>query len=94
MMARACFEVSAGVIPGQPIPALTRQWWYTEEDHQEDLDKIGKIAQDTGGDPIAIGMARQETTFQTARTEAHAYAQSITDPQCLLNWVRVDWIWF
>lgn len=65
--ARACWEVSAGLIPGQPNPALTRRYWLLSGDPLERMAEL--------------------------QAEAYAAAATMTDPR-VMNWVRVDWIWF
>lgn len=65
--ARACWEVTAGLVPGQPNPGLTRQYWLLSGDP---LEKMAEL-----------------------QAEAYAAAARLTDPR-VMNWVRVDWIWF
>ena len=84
--ARMCWEVVAGLVPGSPIPELTRRWTVSSETYyrimelpQEDYDKEFPAH---AGNPIR--------EFQK---EAEDYAAALTNP-AHVNWVRVDWIYF
>jgi hypothetical protein len=76
--ARAAWEVTAGLVPGQAMPEYTRRWviasseWYGQD-----------------GQPTPQGVA----AFNAALVGAQEYARYLMNPGAL-NWVRVDWIWF
>lgn len=76
--ARCAWEVTAGLIPGQPMPEYTRRWglksseWYGPD-----------------GQPTPQGVA----LFNASLVAAMEYARYLSDPRGL-NWVRVEWIWF
>lgn len=76
--AKAAWEVTAGLIPGEPMPEYTRRWgltssdWYNEE-----------------GEPSLKGIA----LFNAALVAATEYARYLMNPGAL-NWVKVEWIWF
>ncbi len=63
--AKAIFEVEAGVIPGEPIPTLTRRWGYDSQDYEHDQ----RIAPD------------QPTIFSQRLQEAHDYAMGLSNPK-------------
>ncbi len=76
--ARAAWEVTAGLIPGQPMAEYTRRWILTSSEWYG-----------TDGQQSAQGAA----LFNAALVAAHEYARYLMNPGAL-NWVRVDWIWF
>lgn len=39
---KACWTVTAGLVPGSPIPAYTSEWTYTSLDYQNDGYKRGE----------------------------------------------------
>lgn len=77
--ARAAWEVTAGLIPGNPDPEFTKVWGYTSDDAEQDRAR----PEDDDTPPI----------FEQRMKEAYEYAMSLNYPS-RLNWVRVDWIWF
>ena len=62
--AKALIEVQAGVIPGEPMPELTRRWSYNSEEFEK--DKL--VPQD------------QPTIFSKRLKEAHDYAMGLSNP--------------
>lgn len=76
--ARCAWEVTAGIIPGEPMPEYTRRWgltssqWYGPD-----------------GEPSATGAA----LYNAYLVAAQEYARCLMRPD-VLNWVRVEWIWF
>lgn len=83
--ARCCWEVVAGLIPGQPMPEFTRRWTITGEY----WEKINAMSDEEFFKEFPEG----KSNFQKFQIEAQEYARSLTDPR-RVNWVRVDWIWF
>lgn len=76
--AKCAWEVTAGLIPGQPMDEYTRRWGLTSDEWYGD-----------DGQPTLQGVA----TFNSYLVAAQEYARTLTDPGSL-NWVRVEWIWF
>lgn len=76
--ARCAWEVTAGLIPGTPMPEFTRRFvltsnkWYGEDGYPTK-------------DGLDLLIALQGTAMM--------HALSLMDPQSV-NWVRLDWIWF
>jgi hypothetical protein len=76
--ARCAWEVSAGLIPGEPMPEYTRRWcldadqWYGPD-----------------GQPTPQGVA----LFNSYLVAAQEYARFLMNPG-VLNWVKVEWVWF
>lgn len=72
---KAQWHVSAGIIPGTPMPEHSRAWNYTSADYEADY----KLPED------------QPTKFVAMRTEAQAYADQLFDPRVLnwvkLEWI-------
>jgi len=66
-MTTAAFKVVAGVLPGTPIPELTRTFPYQAEDLE--ADKL--VPQD------------EPTKYSKLSEEAHLYARGLEDPQQL-----------
>lgn len=77
--ARAAWEVTAGLIPGQAMDEYTRRWVLTAKEYWED----------DGKGPSLQGAA----LFNAHLVAAMEYARYLMNPGAL-NWVRVDWIWF
>jgi len=63
-MTTAAFEVVAGIIPGQPMPELTKIFPYESGDLE--ADKL--VPQD------------QQTIYSKLSEEAHQYARSLENP--------------
>jgi hypothetical protein len=76
---KAAWEVTAGLIPGQPMPEYTRVWSLQAN---EWADAEGFLLL-----PHAIAF------FNAQTAAAMEYARALMEPASL-NWVRVDWIWF
>lgn len=74
-----CWEVCAGLIPGDPMPEFTKRFPYTSTLRVQDAANAND--------------GRDTNNFTRLMLEAHDYAKQITVPQ-RVNWVRVDWIWF
>ncbi|MGB9181843.1 MAG: hypothetical protein WCB68_21615 [Pyrinomonadaceae bacterium] len=79
--AKVCYQVLAGLVPGSAMPEFTEEWWIT------------------GGQWDAINSNPEMTTdhpdnlFMRAQAESYWYAERLTDPR-VVNWVRVDFIYF
>ena len=73
---RYAVEVNAGLVPGQPMPEFTKQWFVTSNEWAAAGE--GSHNPDIEGSPLQ---------------EAIAYAKTLYDPG-MLNWVRLDWVWF
>lgn len=76
--ARCAWEVTAGLIPGEPIADYTRRWGLTSDEWY-----------DNDGQPTPQGVA----LFNAHLVAAQEYARYLMNPQGL-NWVRVEWVWF
>lgn len=76
---KASWEVRAGVIPGQPIPELTKQFYYTSRDYEED----GEHAKELNYQPL----------FMKQMACASSYHQQMSNPQ-LNNWAELTFIWY
>ena len=76
--ARCAWEVTAGLIPGQAMNEYTRRWIMTSS---EWYDKDGQTT------PQGVVL------FNAHLVAAMEYARYLSEPR-MLNWVRVDWIWF
>lgn len=76
--ARCAWEVSAGLIPGTPMPEYTRRWGMTASQWDGD-----------DGQPTPQGVA----LYNACLVAAQEYARYLMNPGAL-NWVRVDWIWY
>ena len=61
---KALFEVTAGVIPGTPMPEYGKSWGYTSDEYETD-------AKTPPGETLI---------FSARIMEAHSYAMSITNP--------------
>ena len=77
---RCTWSVTAGIIPGEPIPDYSRQWCLTSEQWEKDL----AAANQGNPDP--------PWTFLAYQTAAREYAQSLENPRSL-NWVKCEWMW-
>ena len=77
--AKAIFTVTAGVIPGSPMPEFTKQWGYTSGDYQTDVESLSQ-------EPVGRSL------FLERLDAAHAYGRSLTDPRAV-NWVRIEFMW-
>ncbi len=77
--ARCAWEVTAGLIPGEPMPEYTRRWGLTASQW---------YAPDEDG-PSHQGVA----LYNACLVAAVEYARYLMNPGSL-NWVKVEWIWF
>lgn len=72
---KASWEVTAGIIPGTPMPELTKRWNYSGQDFDRDR----------------AADAESLTLFRMLADEARHYAQSLQDPRRLnwvnLTWL-------
>lgn len=77
---KAVITVTAGIIPNQPLPELTRRWEWTSEDQalMEHPD------QHTRGKAIDrwLGMMGQSREYQ-------AYLEN----PGVFNWTKREWVW-
>lgn len=78
--ARCAWEVTAGLIPGQPMAEYTRRWGLTSSQWYDNEDTSG---------PSPQGVA----LYNAHLVAAMEYARYLMNPGAL-NWVRVEWIWF
>jgi hypothetical protein len=76
--ARCAWEVTAGLIPGQPMHEYTRRWGLTSTEW---------YGEDGNGSPQGVAL------YNASLVAAMEYARYLMNPQGL-NWVRIDWIWF
>lgn len=82
---RCCWEVHAGIIPGQPMPEHTRRWVITSE--------VWELENNMSEAEFKEAHPDGWSTFWKFRDAAYEYARALNDPRCL-NWVRVEWVWF
>lgn len=78
--ARALLEVTAGIIPGKPMPEYTKQWAISTEEWSE-----ANKSTDPAVQPSILLATKQGT--------AAGYAQLLMLQPDRINWVRMDWIW-
>lgn len=75
--AKAFFEVTAGIIPGTPMPEFTKRWGYTSADYEEDRS-------------VEEG---QTSIFAARLREAHDYAIELSHPARLnwvrVDWIWI-----
>ncbi len=62
--AKCAWQVTAGIIPGEPMPVYSRAWHYTSEDYERD----------------AARPPDEATTFCKLRDQALDHAKEIMDP--------------
>lgn len=74
-IAKATWEVQAGLIPGQPMEEFSRQFVYTDADYEKDR----QVPPD------------EMTQFTASMYAAMDYAKSLTDPRRVnwvsVNWI-------
>lgn len=80
---RCAWEVTAGIVPGTPMPDYSRRWIITSEC----WEKMNSLSDEEFKREFPEG-----SFYLRFLEEAHNYAKELTQPQ-LLNWVRVEWIW-
>lgn len=73
------WSVQAGILPGEPIPKHTKNYYYLSAMYDADVKRIK-----TG--------SKDPSTFQEMRDEAIDYAKELIDPR-QVNWVRLEWVW-
>jgi hypothetical protein len=83
--ARILLEVTAGLIPGTPIPELTRTWAVTSAEWQKAADPL-----EAGSD---VEVHRQFELLASRNGQALAYAGLLMMQPDRVNWVRSDWIY-
>jgi hypothetical protein len=83
--ARVLLEVTAGLIPQRPEPALTKQWAITSQEWQEAGEQT-ESATTLEASPQSILLAERNG-------RALAYANLLMLQPDRVNWVRTDWIW-
>jgi hypothetical protein len=81
---RCSWTVTAGVIPGVPMPEHTRRWLLTSEQFYKENDMSPEEFKTTFPDG--------QSTFLKYKSEAQLYADSLQDPR-YINWVNVNWLW-
>lgn len=79
------WQVEAGLIPGQPMPEYTKLFAYTTEMREGDE---ALMKDQSNGFPYAT-----LNNYCRLQAEAMAYWRQLNDPG-ILNWARIDWIWF
>lgn len=77
---RIAIEVQAGVIPGQSMPEHTKKFFISSDAWYAQGQYEGK---------------QQEAKLEILKVYGFAqeYARNLMNPQ-MLNWVRMDWIYF
>lgn len=79
--ARCGVDVVAGVLPGTPMPELTRRWFVTSNEW---------AATKNAEDP---GMA-QAALLADVAGKANAWATYLMLQPDRVNWVKTEWVWF
>lgn len=96
--ARAAIEVTAGLIPGQAMPEYTRRWGITSanwhEETNRDRDEYNASVAEDSEHIHPMATTRQGELLTSTQGQAMAYAQMLMLQPNMLNWVRVDWVWF
>jgi hypothetical protein len=87
--AKLLVEVCAGLVPGTPIPELTKRWCITGHEWQATNNRENLPA-----DPIAAlaEVNKRLEPWDTVHATATEYARRLMNPGAV-NWVRLDWIW-
>ncbi len=85
---KAAIEVHAGLIPGQPEPNFTRQWWITSEEWAKANAADNALGKDHHGQTATGNLLTEK------QGPAYAYAQMLSLQPHLVNWVQVAWVWF
>jgi hypothetical protein len=83
--ARVLLEVTAGLIPERPEPALTKQWAITSAEWQRAADPL-----EAGSE---LEVSRQSALLAERNGQALAYANLLMLQPDRVNWVRTHWIW-
>ena len=82
MRARAVFEVSWGVIPGQQRDTHSVKTTYTDADYKHDSCSVRRL-------PPGVAVP---TRFTEKRDAALKLAREKMNPT-VWNWVRIDFMW-
>lgn len=89
--AKAAIEVTAGLLPMQPINELTRRWWISSLEYEEARAKNN----DPANRELGVGGLDFLGQLMTDKQgPALAYAQLLMLQPDRYNFVRMDWIWF
>lgn len=108
--ARCMWEVMAGVIPGTPMPEYTKRWGLTsreweaiqkndrpDNDFNERMEVAVsyaiKLQQKTMGTSGEI-LFEEVENMRKAQELANEYAMGLMSRPDLVNWVKIEWIWF
>ncbi len=101
--AKGAWQVTAGVLPGDPLKRYEKTLGYTSSDAKKDgetCERNSQIMMRSGEPPgefldaDAAGVEGiEDTLFMKRRDEALDHARRVMDPQ-RVNWVRVDFIWY
>ena len=101
--AKGGWQVTAGVLAGDPLKRYELALGYTSSDMKKDgetCERNCRLMMESGKPPgefidaEACGVEGiEDTIFMKRRDEALEHARKIMDPQ-RVNWVRVDFIWF
>ena len=71
-----------------------RAWGYTSRDYEADKVITAENARIIiNADNEKEWSEVKDTKFMVLRDKAYAYAKEVTDPN-VVNWVRVDFIWY
>jgi hypothetical protein len=76
---KAAWEVRAGIIPGEVIPELTKKFYYTSRDREEDEAHAKEL--------------NYQPLFMKQMACATAYHQQMSDPR-VNNWAELAFIWY
>lgn len=74
---KSYLQVTAGIIPGEPIPECTKRWEW--------------IPRNVDGQHVTM-TAEELLKFHENSEAAHAYARQLENPG-FYNWVKVEWVW-
>lgn len=78
--ARVGIDVVAGLIPGQPLPEYTRQWFITSAEWYA-------AGEDESG-------MKQAQLLADLNGKAQAWAAYLMFQPDRLNWVKTEWVYF
>jgi hypothetical protein len=83
---RCFWEVTAGIIPGEPMEELGKRWTITDE-YIQTIREMTALTEEQWIEHFPEGSKLYQ--FQQ---EAFQYARSLSDPS-KVNWVKVEWVW-
>lgn len=79
--AKVCYQVMASLLPGQPMPEFTEEWWVSGEEWEA-----------MTGNP-QLGADSPDNLMVRYGDEARWYQERVTNPS-VVNWVKLEFIYF